>query len=115
LMPEEKQAPSNAQMKFLVHALWRCFQAPAWTKDSLITLGKVVFAKTSLKDMNEKAFGEIWPHLKVMAETLDTTLTEEATRLVEEQTKNAEVEAADEAKTTNEANQTNETKKDLDK
>ena len=73
---------SKEQMKFLIKTLWKCLQAPSWNKDSLITLGKVVFAKKSLKDLSDKEFNEIWPHLKVMAETLDSTLAEEAARMV---------------------------------
>jgi hypothetical protein len=104
-MADEKEKPpaeetiSKEQMKFLVKSLWRCLQAPSWTKDSLITLGKVIFAKKTLKDLDDKAFNEIWPHLKVMAETLDVTLTEEATRLSAEAVENAEApEAKDKEK-----------------
>jgi hypothetical protein len=94
LMAEEKEAPareiSKDEMKFLVKAIWRCLQAPAWTKDSLITLGKVIFAKKSLKEMDDKTFAEIWPHLKFMAETLDATMTEEASRRATEAIESAE-------------------------
>jgi hypothetical protein len=81
---------SKEQMKFLIKTLWKCLEAPAWTKDSLITLGKVIFAKKTLKDLDDKAFGEIWPHLKVMAETLDLTLSEEAARMTTEAIERAE-------------------------
>lgn len=94
-MSEEKEKTtepeiSKDQMKFLVKTLWKCLEAPSWNKDSLITLGKVVFAKKSLKDLSDKEFNEIWPHLKVMAQTLDTTLSEEAVRLTAEAIEKAE-------------------------
>lgn len=93
-MAEEKEAPAREipkdEMAFLVKTLWRSLQAPAWTKDGLITLGKLIFSKKSLKEMDDKTFAEIWPHLKVMAETLDATMTEEATRRASEAIESAE-------------------------
>jgi uncharacterized protein (DUF2126 family) len=84
-MADEKETSpaheiSKDEMKFLVKTIWTMLGAPAWTKDSLITLGKVIFAKKTLKEMDDKAFAEIWPHLKVMAETLNTKFSEEADR-----------------------------------
>jgi hypothetical protein len=81
---------SKEQMKFLVKSIWKCLQAPGWTKDSLITLGKVIYSKKALKDVDDKSFNEIWPHLKVMAETLDATLTEEAVKISAQAIEDAE-------------------------
>lgn len=93
-MADEKEAPaeeiSKEEMKFLVKTIWKVLQAPSWTKDSLITLGKAIFSKKTLKEMDDKAFNEIWPHIKVMAETLNSTLTEEATKRATEAIEEAE-------------------------
>jgi hypothetical protein len=98
-MQDEKETPaeeiSKDEMKFLVKTIWKVLQAPSWSKDSLITLGKAIFSKKTLKEMDDKAFNEIWPHIKVMAETLNSTLSEEATKRVTEAIKEAE---ADDAK-----------------
>jgi len=101
-MADEKEAPaeeiSKDEMKFLVKTIWKVLQAPSWSKDSLITLGKAIFAKKTLKEMDDKAFNEIWPHIKVMAETLNSTLGEEATKRATEAIKEAEAAEKDETK-----------------
>jgi hypothetical protein len=100
-MAEEKEAPaheiSKEDMKFLVKTIWKVLQAPSWSKDSLITLGKAIFTKTSLKEMDDKVFNEIWPHIKVMAETLDGAMSDEATKRAADAAKEAE--AAEKNKT----------------
>ena len=57
---------SREEQAFLIKALWESLQSPHWNKDDLIDLGKLIFAKKSLKDIaaqDEKKFARIFPHL----------------------------------------------------
>lgn len=86
---EKTESPyemSKEDFKFLMKALWESLIGPAWTKDTLIAFGKVVFTKVSLKEMDDKNFELLFPYLKKITETLGTKLAAEAERKIEEET-----------------------------
>ena|SRR5579872_3334383 len=94
-MAEEKNTSTPEmtpkEMSFLLKTIWEALLAPTWKKDDLITLGKLLFAKQKLKDIDEKIFmKEVLPNLKVVAASLHATLTQEAIR----QSKEVETEVA---------------------
>lgn len=62
LTPQEKA--------LLIRAIWESLLAPKGTRDQLVTLGKAVFAGTSLKEMDDKTYEQILPFLSSMADAL---------------------------------------------
>jgi hypothetical protein len=67
---------SKEEKAFLIKALWESLQAPAWTKDDLIEFGKAIFAKKSLKKMDDKTFVQILPFLEAVTVAFGKRLSE---------------------------------------
>lgn len=61
---------SREESAFFIKTLWEGLLAPAWTRDDLIELGKVIFAKIPLARLTDQQFTQLLPYLKVMAETV---------------------------------------------
>ncbi len=83
-MPEESSAEnestiSDEEMAFLTKTLWESLLAPRWAKDDLIDFGKAIFAKTSLKDMDDKTFDAVFPFLKQISVSIAKRLSALAT------------------------------------
>lgn len=66
----EKTELSKEDMALLIRSLWEALLAPAWKKDDLIELGKLIFAKVSLKHVDDDLFGRLLPNLTAAAAAL---------------------------------------------
>lgn len=69
---------SREEKKVLMRALWGALLSPPWTKDDLITFGKAIFAKKSLKEMDDATFNAIFPFLDKVTTDLGSKLSEAA-------------------------------------
>jgi hypothetical protein len=70
---------SKEEQAFLMKALWESLQVPSWNRDDLIDLGKLIFAKKSLKEIasqDEKKFARLFPHLVAMVNHLGAKIME---------------------------------------
>jgi hypothetical protein len=67
---------TNEEKKFLMLALWDALVVPKWTKDDLIDFGKAIFSKRSLKELSEKEWSTIFPHLRDVVAALGKSLVE---------------------------------------
>jgi hypothetical protein len=88
---------STEELKTIIGIVWEALQAPRWNKDDLIDLGKTIYAKTPLKNMDEKLFIRLFPHIATIARSVGTKIkamskqeTPESERSKEEQTKEEE-------------------------
>jgi hypothetical protein len=61
---------SKEETAFLIRSFWEALLGPAWLKDDLIALGKLVFAKVRLRDIEPEMFQRLLPHLTAIANTL---------------------------------------------
>jgi hypothetical protein len=59
---------------WLVRNLWDALQVPEWTKDDLIDLGKAIFAKKALKELDDKLFDRLFPLVVQIADCLGTKM-----------------------------------------
>lgn len=75
---KEESTLSKEEKAVLMKALWKALQAPTWTKDELVELGKAIFAKESLGKMADKRFEIIYPNLVAIVESLGAQLAEQA-------------------------------------
>jgi hypothetical protein len=75
---EEESTLSKEEKAFLMKALWRALQSPAWTKDELVELGKAIFVKETLGKMTDKRFEIIYPNLVKIVESLGAQLADQA-------------------------------------
>ena len=66
---------TKEERAWLVRNLWEALQIPSWSKDDLIDLGKAIFAKKALKDLDEKQFARLFPLLVQIADCLGTRIT----------------------------------------
>lgn len=73
-------AMTVTEQKFLMKSIWSALQAPDWKKDDLIDFGKAIFAKKSLKDMDDKTFNKIFPFLESVTNALGDKLEAEANK-----------------------------------
>ncbi len=71
-------ALSREESAFFIKALWEALLAPDWTRDHLIELGKVVFAKIPLNKLSEQQFSTLFPYLQKMASTIGTRLIQQS-------------------------------------
>jgi hypothetical protein len=69
-MPEQ----DNARTALLIRAVWESLLAPKWGRDQLIDLGKLIYTKTPLAQIEPSQLGQLLPHLKQIATTLDERL-----------------------------------------
>jgi hypothetical protein len=72
-------ALSREEQAFLMKALWESLQVPSWNRDDLIDLGKLIFAKKSLKEIasqDEKKFTRLFPHLVAIVNHLGAKIME---------------------------------------
>lgn len=75
---ENESGMSKKDKAFLMKALWKALQSPAWTKDELIAFGWAIFSKKTLSQMPEKTFENIYPLLNSITESLGDQLSKEA-------------------------------------
>ena len=85
LSPEDKK-----ERALIIKALWESLQEPAWTKDDLIDFGKAIFAKKTLKKMDDKTFVKIFPFLEATAVALIKRLQAAQAAQAAEETEAAE-------------------------
>ena len=99
----DESGMTKEEKKFLMRSLWDALAVPKWTKDSLVDFGTAIFAKKSLKDMDDKTFNKIFPFLNAVTTELGSRLQAEAQRQVDElmeskeEEKNGSGEAPEEA------------------
>lgn len=58
-----------------IRALWEALLAPNWNKDDLVDLGKAVYARTPLKELDPTKFDRLLPHLIAVTEKLEGKIT----------------------------------------
>jgi hypothetical protein len=94
---------TKQEKKTLMRALWSALLEPKWTKDDLIDFGKAIFAKKSLREMDDKVFEQIFPFLDEITASLGRKLQiaaiEEAALSPPEQEQGKEKAAAEEQST----------------
>jgi hypothetical protein len=61
---------SKEETAFLIRSFWEALLGPAWLKDDLIALGKLVFAKVRIRDIDPEMFQRLLPHLTAIANSL---------------------------------------------
>lgn len=69
---------SPEESAFFIKAIWEALIAPSWTRDDLIELGKVIFAKIPLGRLPDQQFAKLLPYLKTMASTVGKKILEQA-------------------------------------
>jgi hypothetical protein len=69
-MTEARTALSKEETALLIRATWEALLAPAWLRNDLIELGKLIFAKVPLREVDEELFERLLPHLTTVAESL---------------------------------------------
>lgn len=70
---------SNEEKALLMKSIWKALLAPNWTKDDLIALGKLIFAKTPLSKIPDREyFDMVQPQLLKVAEALSRQIYEQA-------------------------------------
>lgn len=85
---KEESTLSKEEKAFLMKALWKALQTPAWTKDELVELGKAIFAKETLGKMADKRFEIIYPNLVKIVESLGVQLADQAAAMQKDEKKN---------------------------
>jgi hypothetical protein len=74
-MPDNKTTElSKEELALLIRSMWESLLAPAWGRNDLIDLGKLIFAKVPLKDVDAQTFARLMPHLKTLAQKLAVLL-----------------------------------------
>ena len=69
---------TKEEKAFFTKAVWKALSAPDWSKDDLIDFGKALYAKKTLRDMEDKTFKKIFPFLEKITNSLGITLAEQA-------------------------------------
>ena len=64
-------AQQNKTRASNIRAVWEALLAPKWGKDDLIDLGKAIYARKSLKDIDPRKFDGLLPHLIAIVEVLE--------------------------------------------
>jgi hypothetical protein len=65
------QASQNKTRAANIRAVWDALLAPKWDRDVLINLGKALYARRPLKDLDTKLFDELLPRLVEIVERLE--------------------------------------------
>jgi hypothetical protein len=73
----EVLALSREESAFFIKTIWEALLAPAWTRDDLIELGKVIFAKIPLNRLPDQQFSKLLPYLQTMANTMGKKILEQ--------------------------------------
>jgi prefoldin subunit 5 len=61
---------TKEDLAFVMNGVWNALLVPDWGREDLIQLGMAVFAKTQLKDLDDKKFTRLFPHLVKISESL---------------------------------------------
>lgn len=64
---EMKTELNREEMAFYIRSFWEALITPQWTRDTLIELGKVVFAKVPLNKLTDEQFAALIPKLQEIA------------------------------------------------
>jgi len=77
----DTQAPQailgKEEIAFLIKAMWRALRAPGWTfanRKDLEKIGEAIFAGKDLRDIDDRLYDRIFPHLVTIATSLGNTL-----------------------------------------
>jgi septal ring factor EnvC (AmiA/AmiB activator) len=68
--PEASQEPgllSKEDTAFFIKTVYESLIAPTWSRDDIIELGKVIYAKAKLADIDDKKFAKLFPYLQQIA------------------------------------------------
>jgi hypothetical protein len=77
----EVPALSREESAFFIKTIWEALLAPAWTRDDLIELGKVIFTKIPLNHLPDQTFSKLLPYLQTMANTMGKKILEQTATL----------------------------------
>ncbi len=58
-----------------IRAVWDALMAPSWIPNDLKDLGMAIYAHRPLKDLDQKLFERLLPHLATIVERLETKFT----------------------------------------
>lgn len=56
----------------VIKGLWESLTSPRWDRDTLIEMGKLIYAQTPLKEMPKRKFDLLFPRLVEVADQLLT-------------------------------------------
>ena len=70
--PEKKTELSREETAFYIRTFWEALISPSWSRDTLIELGKVVFAKVPLNKLSDEQFAMLIPKLQEIATIIGT-------------------------------------------
>ena len=73
-MPTPETNENRDETVLYIKSLWKSLLAPKWTKDDLIDLGKLVFAKVRLSSVDPPLLDRLLPLLSDMADSAWRTL-----------------------------------------
>jgi hypothetical protein len=65
-------ADQNKTRAANIRAVWESLLAPNWDKNLLISLGKALYARHLLKDLDDNLFKQLLPRLVEIVEVLET-------------------------------------------
>lgn len=54
-----------------IRAVWDALMAPSWVPNDLKDLGMAIYARRPLKDLDQKKFDRLLPHLSAIVERLE--------------------------------------------
>jgi hypothetical protein len=74
-MDHPNQPNQNKIRAANIRAVWEALLAPKWDKDVLINLGKALYARRPLKDLDAGLFNELLPRLVEVVERLEAKFT----------------------------------------
>jgi hypothetical protein len=81
-MPEQATTPQaqptkeqKEEMAGLIRAIWEALLLPDWQSKDLIELGKLIYAKVPLRDVDPELFQRLLPNLSACARQLSTRVT----------------------------------------
>lgn len=69
LLTADPPPDENEDLVFYIRSFWQAIVSAPWNRNDLIDLGKQVYAKVSLSDVDEKLFSRLLPRLKAVAST----------------------------------------------
>jgi hypothetical protein len=69
---EKKNELNREETAFYIRTFWEALTTPTWTRETLIELGKVVFAKVPLNKLTNEQFAMLIPKLQEIAIVIGT-------------------------------------------
>jgi len=74
--PDQAAKPelSREETAHYIRSIWEALLAPKWKRDDLIDLGKAIYAKCPLVELDDDLFARFMPNLAAMAEKLHLAL-----------------------------------------